>query len=212
MGLRAQALQIVDEAVPRILGVLVVPAHVDRLFGADFLAITAEHAAEFVDFVDQRIPVSLLVLTGHQLDAVRRTDLGAETARYTLRATLLVGEHAVRPAPPAGHRPVVAALLFRILHRDLGPEDVRRGEHHALGGRPQIGRARRRTLEDLYTDRHQAAFRSAVPETTRPRSRTQTRSTKTTRFTAPSDHAILGPHAQPSCMRKYQMAAARRVR
>src|SRR5204862_4522862 len=69
VGLRAQPLQIVHEAIARELGVLVMHPDVNRLLGADLLAIAAEDAAELVAFVDQRIAVALLVLAGHQLDA-----------------------------------------------------------------------------------------------------------------------------------------------
>src|SRR2546427_11021239 len=97
--LRAQALEIVDEPVARVLGVLVMHADVDGLLGADLLAVATEYAAEFVDLVDQRVAVALLVLARHQLDAVGGTDLRAQAARYALGAPLLVGEHAVRAAP-----------------------------------------------------------------------------------------------------------------
>src|SRR3989442_1270836 len=99
VGLRAQALQVVHEPVARVLGVLVVDAHVDGFLGADLLAIAAEDAAELVDLVDQGVAVALLVLARHQLDAVGGADLRAQAARYALRAPLLVGQHAVRAAP-----------------------------------------------------------------------------------------------------------------
>src|SRR5258705_12140775 len=97
--LRAQPLEVVHEPVARVLRVLVVHAHVDRLLGADLLAVAAEHAAELVDLVDQRIPVAFLVFPGHELDAVRRADLGTQAARDALGPSLLVGEHAVRASP-----------------------------------------------------------------------------------------------------------------
>ena len=62
MGLRLEPLQVVHEAAPAVLGVLEVHAHVDRLLGADLLAVAAEDAAELVDLVDQRVAVALLVL------------------------------------------------------------------------------------------------------------------------------------------------------
>src|SRR2546422_9057056 len=86
--LRAQPLEVVHEAVPRVLRVLVVHAHVDRLLGAYLLAVAAKHAAELVDLVDQRITVALLVFARHELDAVRRADLGAQAARDALGPSL----------------------------------------------------------------------------------------------------------------------------
>src|SRR5438132_8974482 len=65
--LRAQALELVDEPVARVLGILVMHADVDGLLGADLLAVATEHAAEFVDLVDQGVAVALLVLARHQL-------------------------------------------------------------------------------------------------------------------------------------------------
>src|SRR3989442_3202365 len=99
-------------------------ADVDGLLGADLLAVATEHAAEFVDLVDQGVAVALLVLARHQLDAVGGADLRAQAARYALRAPLLVGEHAVRAAPAGRDRPVLGGLLFRGLHRDLRLEQV----------------------------------------------------------------------------------------
>src|SRR5262247_1822517 len=105
---------------------------VNRFFGAYFLAIAAEHTTELVDLVDQRIAVALLVLPRYQLDAVGGADLRAQPAGDALGAPLLVGEHAVRAAPARRERPVLAALLLRILHRHLGTEDVRERQQHPL--------------------------------------------------------------------------------
>src|SRR5204862_6218221 len=110
MHLSAQTLEIVHEPVARVLRVLVVYAHVDRLLGADLLAVAAKHAAELVDLVDQRVAVTLLVFSGHELDAVRRANLGAQAARDAFGTPLLVREHAVRASPPRRERPVLAAL------------------------------------------------------------------------------------------------------
>ena len=56
--LRHQPLEVVDETLAAVLGVLVVPADVDRLFRADFLAVAAEDAAELVDLEHERIAVA----------------------------------------------------------------------------------------------------------------------------------------------------------
>src|SRR5262249_17865073 len=88
VGLRREPLQIVHEPIPRVLRVLVVHAHVNRFLGTNLLAISTEDAPELVDLVDQRIPVALLVLAWHQLDAVGGADLGTEPARHTLGAPL----------------------------------------------------------------------------------------------------------------------------
>src|SRR5947209_9411986 len=96
MGLGAQALEIVHEPVAGVLRVLVVHAHVDRLLGTDLLAVAAEHAAELVDLVDQRIAVALLVLPGHELDAVRRADLGAQATGDALGTPLLIDRKSTR--------------------------------------------------------------------------------------------------------------------
>src|SRR2546427_13120840 len=84
--LRAEALEIVDEAVTRVLGVLVMHADVNGFLRTHFLAEAAEHAEELVDLEDQRIAVALFVFARHQLDTVRGTDLRAEAARHALRA------------------------------------------------------------------------------------------------------------------------------
>src|SRR2546425_1393757 len=190
VGLGAEAFQIVHEAIARILGVLVVHAHVDGLFGADLLAVAAEDAAELVDLVNQRIPVALLILAGDQLDAVGGADLRAQAARHALGPALLVGKHAVRAAPATGNRPVRRAPLLGVLHRHLRPEQVLQREHHALERRPEVGGLLRGPLQDLHPDGHQAALRATEPETTRPRSRPHTAATSNTRFTAPSVRAI----------------------
>src|SRR2546422_538970 len=88
--LRAEALEIVDEAVARVLGVLVMHADVDGFLRTHFLAVAAEHAAEFVDLVYQRIAVALFVFARHELDAIRGTDLRAEAARHALGSALQI--------------------------------------------------------------------------------------------------------------------------
>src|SRR5947208_14783252 len=113
--------------------------HVDRLLGAHRLAVAAEYAAELVDLVDQRIAVAVLVLTRHELDAVRRADLRTQAAGDALGAPLLVGEHAVRPAPARGQRPILAALLLRVLHRHLRSPQMAAAEGHALELSTQVG-------------------------------------------------------------------------
>src|SRR6266567_2345495 len=212
MRLRAQPLQIVDEAVARVLGVLVVHADVDRFFGADFLAVTAEDAAELVDLVDQRVTVALLVLPRHQLDAVGGADLRAKAAGHALGAALLVGEHAVRAAPALRDRPVGRAALFGILHRYLRPEDVPEGEPHPLERGPQVGRLGLRPLHDLHTDGHQARSRTTEPDTMRPRSSTKKTNTPRIRLRPNSAPAKRASYSQPSCACRNHTAVAMSVR
>src|SRR5438132_8233508 len=45
-----------------------------------------------------------LVFARHELDAVRRADLGAQAARDALRPSLRIGEHAVGAAPARRER------------------------------------------------------------------------------------------------------------
>src|SRR5579863_2405152 len=59
-----QTLEIVHESVAAVFGVLVVAPDVDCLFGAHFLAIPAEDAAELVNLEHQRVPVPVFVLAG----------------------------------------------------------------------------------------------------------------------------------------------------
>src|SRR6185503_736878 len=214
MGLRGQPLQIVDEAVARVLRVLVVHAHVDRLFRAHLLAVAAEDAAEFVDLVNQRVAMALFVLAGDELDAVGGTDLRAQPARHALRASLLVGEHPVGAAPARGQRPVLGRLLLRILHRHLGAQQMAERERHALERGAQVRRLLRRPFHDLHADRHYAAVlssRGIEPDTMRPRSTHHTSATSISTFKPPSAHAIAGPNSQPSCIRMNQIATARTV-
>src|SRR5687768_14592634 len=105
MRLRHQPLEIVHEPVAAVFRVLVMPAYVNRLFGTHFLAVATEDAAELVDLEHQRVPIAFLVLAGHQLDAVRRTHGGAQSARDALRLPVLRREHAVCAAPAWRERP-----------------------------------------------------------------------------------------------------------
>src|SRR5690606_15707638 len=218
VGLRMEPLQVIDEPVPAVLRVLVVLAHVDGLFGADFLAVAAEDAAEFVDLVDQRVPVPVLVFPRHQLDAVGGTDLGAEAAGHALGAPLLVGEHPVRAAPPGRERPgaahVTGALLFRILHRHLRLEHVLEGEREPLERGAYVAHLPLGALQDLDADGHQPVTgargrparvesaaacaatlrrRASEPETMSPLSRT--RKSRNARMT-------LSPKSQRACIRR----------
>src|SRR5205807_3941513 len=164
---------------------------------------------------NQRIAVPLLVLPGNQLDAVGGTDLGAQAAGHALGPSLLVGEHAVRAAPPPRERPLLGAALLRVLHGHLGPEQVAQRERHPLEGRPDVRGLLGGALHHLYADRHQASppcGRAAVPETMRPRSRTQNSGTARAMFRANSARANRASYAQPSAAWRYQIAAASTVR
>src|SRR5256885_813901 len=186
MCLSAQPLEIVHEPVARVLRVLVMHPDVDRLLGAHLLAVAAEDAAELVDLVDQRIAVAVFVLSRHELDAVRRADLGTQAAGDTLGAPLLVGEHAVRPAPARGEGPVLAALLLRVLHRHLRSPQVAERERHALERRAQVGGLIAGALHHLDADRHQAGSSATAPAIRWPRSSPKNSGTASSTFRANS--------------------------
>src|SRR3989449_5871437 len=208
MGLGAQALEIVHEPVAGVLRVLVVHADVDRLLGADLLAVAAEHAAELVDLVNQRVAVALFVLAGDELDAVGRADLGAQAARHALGAPLLVGEHAVRAAPPRGDRPILAALLLGVLHRDLGPEQMAQGERHAPEGRAQVRGLGDRPLEDFHADGHQAPPSATELAIRCPRSSTKNSGMASRTFNPHSVRANRRSYVHPSPSCSTQIAVA----
>src|SRR5690606_41830206 len=133
-----------NEQLPREFCVRVFLTDVDRLDRPDLVAHAAEDAAEVVDLVDDRVPVPLVVLPGHEPDAVRRTDRRAEAAGHALRAPIRVHLHALRAPPPLGQLP----LLVRVLHRDLSRVDeVPERESHAPQRGTQVrGRASGRLL------------------------------------------------------------------
>src|SRR4051812_15440551 len=110
MRLRHQPLEVIHEPFAAVLGVLVMTPDVNRLLRADFLAIAAEDAAEFVDLEDQWIAIALLVFTRHQLDAVRRTDRWTQSAAHAFRLAVLGGEHAMRAAPARRERPFLLGI------------------------------------------------------------------------------------------------------
>src|SRR4051794_39520352 len=99
MILRHQAIEIIDETLARVFRILEILSDVDRLDRTYFLAHAAEDAAELVDLVDNRIPISLIVLAGHQPNAIRRTNRRAQAARNALRTTVRMCRHDVRAAP-----------------------------------------------------------------------------------------------------------------
>src|SRR5690348_12404097 len=152
MRLRHEPLEVVDEALAAVLGVLVVPADVDRFLRADFLAVAAEDAAEFVDLEQQRIAVALLVLTRHQLDAVGGADGGAEPARDALGLAVLGREHAVRAAPSLAD----GLLLLGVLRGHLLLEDVPQRVLHPAEGGTYVARLLDRSLDGLHADGHQS--------------------------------------------------------
>src|SRR5690348_7785078 len=210
MGLGAQPLEIVDESVARILGILVVHAHVDRFLRAHLLAVAAEYAAELVDLVDQRIAVPVLVFAGHELDAIRGTDLRAQPARHALGPSLLVGQHAVGAAPARGQRPLVGGLLLGILHRHLGPPKVAERQRHPLQGSTQIRGFRSRSLHDFDADCHQARPPCSAmdPATMWPRSSQKSSGTASSTFKPNSVSAKRESYVQPirSCSNQIALA------
>src|SRR6185437_3341573 len=66
-----QPLEIVDEPFPAVFRILIMTADVDGLLGAHLLAVAAEDAPELVDLEYQRISIAMLILTRHELDAIR---------------------------------------------------------------------------------------------------------------------------------------------
>src|SRR5687768_11119755 len=201
MGLGHQTLEVVNEPLAAVLGVLVVPAHVDRLLGADLLAVAAEDAAELVDLEDEWIPVPVLVLARNELDAVGRAHRRTEPAGDALRLPRLGREHPVRPAPPWRELPFLVGVLERDLVR---VDEVLERERHALQRGADVADLLDRTLEHLHGDRHQSpvsgmrvelrlrARRRAIPSSRtrvlaglmiRPRSSTTNTSTSRTMLT-----------------------------
>src|SRR5678815_990764 len=130
-----QPLEIVDEPLAAVLRVLVVPTDVDRFLRTHFLAVAAEDAAELVDLEHERVAVALLVLTRHELDAVRGADGRAQPARDALRLAGFRRQHAMRAAPALRD----GLLLLRILRRHLVWVDhVLEGHRHALQRRAHV--------------------------------------------------------------------------
>src|SRR6185437_3155832 len=154
MRLRHQPLEVVDEALAAVFGILIVASDMDRFFRTHLLAVAAEDAAELVDLEHERIAIAILVLAGHELDAVGRADRRTESAGDALGLAVLGCEHAVRPPPTRRERP----FLLGILNRDLVRiEQMLERERHALEGRPHVARLCDRALEHFYADRHQSA-------------------------------------------------------
>src|SRR6267143_4833526 len=155
-----QALQVVDKALPAILGILVVAPDVDRLFRADLLAVAAEDAAKLVDLENQRVAVAFLVLAWHQLDAVRRTDCRTKSTRYAFRLSGLGRQHSVRAAPARRDWRFLLGILCR--HSAVDVEEMLDREGHSLEGSPDIAHVADRALHNLHSDRHYLASRAAA--------------------------------------------------
>src|SRR5690606_3460166 len=115
MILRHQAVQVVDEALTRVLRILVVLPDVDRLDRTLVLPHAAADAADRIDLVAHRVALPLAVLAGARADAVRRADRGAEAARAALRPAVRMHRHAVGAAPAVRER----RLHVRVLDGDL---------------------------------------------------------------------------------------------
>src|SRR6202521_4441601 len=147
-----QALQVVDEPFPAVLGILVMPADVDRLFWTNLLTVAAEDAAEFVDFEDERVAVAFLVLARHQFDAVRGTNGRTKATRDASRFSGLGRQHPMSSAPAGRDR----RLLLRILggHSAVNVEQVLDRERHSLESRPDIAHVVDRALNYLDPDCH----------------------------------------------------------
>src|SRR5262249_44833698 len=144
-----QAIEVVHEALARVLRVLIVLPDVNRFYGADLLAHPAEDAAELIDFVNHRITVPLIVFARHEPDAVRRTNRGAKSARDTLRAAIRVLLHPVRAAPAL----VELRLLIRVLDRDfLRIREVLERERHPTHGSAEVRSLVYRALHGFDVD------------------------------------------------------------
>src|SRR6478672_2692531 len=83
MRLRRQPLEIVNEAFSAVLCILVMAADVNRFFGTNLLAVSAEDATELVDFENEWITIPFFVFSRHELDAVGRTHGRTKPARDT---------------------------------------------------------------------------------------------------------------------------------
>src|SRR5437762_4918340 len=127
MRLIHKPLQIVDESLATVLGVLVVPPDVNGLLGADFLTVAAKDATELVDLEHQRIAIPFLVLARHELDAVGRTYGRTETTGDASRLARLRRQHAMGAAPARRDRRFFLGVLSR--HPAVDVEEVRSEEH-----------------------------------------------------------------------------------
>src|SRR5439155_25392261 len=99
MRLRRQPLEIVDETFPAVLRILVMAADVNRFFGTHLLAVSAEDAAELVDFENEWITIPFFVFSRHELDAVRRTYGRTKPARDAFCFARFSGQHSMRSTP-----------------------------------------------------------------------------------------------------------------
>src|SRR6266404_3721896 len=99
MRLRREPLEIVNESLPAVLCVLIMPADVNRLFGTHFLTISTEDAAELVDLENEWIAIPFFVFTWHELDAVRWTHGRTEPTGDTLCLAGFSCQHSMRSTP-----------------------------------------------------------------------------------------------------------------
>src|SRR6266566_4083549 len=130
MRLIHQTLQVVDESVPAVLGVLVVAPNVNRLLRTYFLAVPAEDAAEFIDLEDQWISVPFFVFPGDQLDAIRRTYGRTKAAGDTTGLPRLGRQHSVCAAPARRDRRFLLRILDR--HSPVDVEQMLHRQRHSL--------------------------------------------------------------------------------
>ena len=124
-----EAIEVIDEALPSVFGILEVDADVDRFDRADLLTHSAEDAPELVDLVHDGIAVPLVIFPTDKADAIRRTHRGAQTTGYTLGPSVCVNFHPMRPAPARGQ----IGPLLGIEERDLvGINKMLEGQSHTL--------------------------------------------------------------------------------
>src|SRR5437763_3712618 len=151
MGLRRQPLEVVNEPFPAVLGVLVMPADVNRLFRTHLLAVPAEDATELVDFENERITIPFFVFTRHELDAVGWTNGRTKSTSDAFCFARFSGQHPMRSPPPRRD----LHFLFGILDRHLVRLDqMPRGERHPLERCPEVTHVLDRTVENFNVDCH----------------------------------------------------------
>jgi len=103
---------------------------------ANFLTHPTKNAAKFINFVYYGVPISLIILSPYQSDAICGAHCGTKSAGYALRSTIRMHFHAMCASPSWTQ----SCFHFRILlSNTFGIQHMPQGDFHPFQRSTEVG-------------------------------------------------------------------------